>query len=317
MLNLKKQSIKRRKMNRKTFLIAGLFTLMIAACGSKQKADVDKAQNSIKAKEDSLRAVLSDSDLLLLDSLFYKADTGQWDTLSNEELLSNVGKYFLGIPYVAHTLEMEGEEQVVMNLCSLDCVTYLETVLALSKSIKNEDYSVYSYHDNLKDLRYRQGEVNGYTSRLHYFIEWLKDNEQLGLVSIVTNELKVDAFDKQINFMTRHVSSYQKLAADSILVQEMKQIEEKISSEEMYYISEDKLPENEQHIKDGDLIIFATSIEGLDVSHVGFAHWKGDNLHFMHASTGDMKVVVSDLTLYEYLLDMKKNTGILVARALL
>lgn len=309
-------------MNKIASLLLGLFSLIIISCSPQNEAnehskDEEKKVAKVDSKEDSLRAVLSDSSLLLLDHLFQKAKAADWDQLSNEELLSTVGQYFIDVPYVAHTLETEGEEQLVMNLCSLDCVTYLESVLALSKSIKNGSYSISDYHDHLQKLRYRQGKLGDYTSRLHYYSEWLKDNEKLGLLSIISNQLKVEAFDNQVNFMSNHVDSYKQLAADSTLVPEMREIEERISSQEMYYIPKDKIPDYEQDIKDGDIIMYATNIEGLDVSHVALAYWKGDQLHFMHASTADMKVVLSDQTIYEYLLEKEKNTGILLARALL
>lgn len=308
-------------MNKKTaFFLLGLIALIIISCTAQNNEEEHLENNEIKVqnlKEDSLRNVLSDSSRLLLDSLFMTAKTEAWDKLSNEGVLSKVGEYFLDIPYVAHTLETEGEEQLVMNLCSLDCVTYLETVLSLSKSIKSGNYKISDYHDYLKKLRYRQGELGSYTSRLHYYSEWLKDNEELGLLSIISNQSKVEQFDNQVNFMSNHVASYKQLAADSSLVKEMQEIELRISKQEMYYVPKDKIADYEQDIKDGDIIMYATNIEGLDVSHVGIAHWIGDQLHFIHASTAEMKVVLSDQTIYEYLLDKEKNTGILVARALL
>jgi hypothetical protein len=308
------------KMKKASSFLLGLISLIIISCTAQnrgQEHSENKEEKIQNPKEDSLRAVLSDSSLLLLDNLFQKAKAASWDQLPNEAIISKVGQYFIELPYVAHTLEAEGEEQVVMNLCSLDCVTYLESVLALSKSIKNGTYTISDYHDQLKKLRYREGKLGDYSSRLHYYSEWLKDNERLGLLSIVSNQLKVEKFDNQVNFMSNHVASYKQLAADSTLVPKMQAIEERISQQELYYIPKDQLPNYEQSIKDGDIIMYATNIEGLDVSHVALAHWKGDQLHFMHASTADMKVVVSDQTIYEYLLEKEKNSGILVARALL
>ncbi len=308
-------------MNKKVLFLLGLFSLIIISCAPQNEANEhseheEEKVTKIDPKADSLRSVLSDSNLLKLDALFQIAKTEAWDQLKNEELLSKVGQYFIDVPYVAHTLETEEEEQVVMNLCSLDCVTYLESVLALSKSIKNGTYSIVDYHDHLKKMRYRKGELGDYTSRLHYYSEWLKDNEELGLLSIVSNELKVEPFDNQVNFMSNHVSSYKQLAADPSLVPVMQAIEDRISKQELYYIPKGKLPDYEQYIKNGDIIMYATNIEGLDVSHVALAHWEGDQLHFLHASTADMEVVLSDQTIYEYLLGKERNTGVLVARAL-
>ena len=40
-------------------------------------------------------------------------------------------RQFLGIPYVAHTLEVNDREQLVVNTRQLDCTTFVETVTAL------------------------------------------------------------------------------------------------------------------------------------------------------------------------------------------
>ena len=42
------------------------------------------------------------------------------------------GKKFLGIPYVAHTLELGDKEHLIVNLHGLDCTTFVETVVALA-----------------------------------------------------------------------------------------------------------------------------------------------------------------------------------------
>ena len=39
---------------------------------------------------------------------------------------------FLGVPYVAHTLEVNDSEQLVVNTRQLDCTTLVETVTALT-----------------------------------------------------------------------------------------------------------------------------------------------------------------------------------------
>ena len=43
-----------------------------------------------------------------------------------------IGKFFLGTPYVAGTLETKGAEHLVVNLREYDCVTFVENVVALA-----------------------------------------------------------------------------------------------------------------------------------------------------------------------------------------
>jgi hypothetical protein len=67
-------------------------------------------------------------------------------------------------------------------------------------------------------------------------------------------------------------------------------------------------------IKDGDIIAFTTDIDGLDVSHTGFAIFQNNRLHLLHASTRTNMVEISPVPLDEYLAPLRRVTGILVAR---
>src|SRR5690606_29137182 len=53
-------------------------------------------------------------------------------------ILENTALFFLGKPYVAHTLEGSSEELLTVNLREFDCTTFVETVLALSLTTASE-----------------------------------------------------------------------------------------------------------------------------------------------------------------------------------
>ena len=91
-------------------------------------------------------------------------------------------RQFHGVPYVAHTLEVNDREQLVVNTRQLDCTTLVETVTALTLCVKQEKRQWTDYLQALRILRYRQGVLNGYPSRLHYFTDWILDKQQMGLV---------------------------------------------------------------------------------------------------------------------------------------
>ena len=89
---------------------------------------------------------------------------------------------FLGKPYVASTLEVNREEQLVVNTRQLDCTTLVENVVALTLCTQRHLYSARDFMNALVELRYRGGVLDGYASRLHYFTDWIEDNTRLGLV---------------------------------------------------------------------------------------------------------------------------------------
>ena len=87
-------------------------------------------------------------------------------------------------------------------------------------------------------------------------------------------------------------------------------------NQHIHYIGKEHLgltPE-ELPIKDGDIVALVTTIEGLDVTHLGFAIWRGETLHLMHASMKHRKVVIDERSLYEYLQDRKSCPGVRVVR---
>src|SRR5690606_12471803 len=92
-------------------------------------------------------------------------------------------------PYVAHTLEVPGPERLVINLRGLDCVSFVENTLALSRLVRAGVSDFEAFQAEIRALRYRDGAIDGYPSRLHYFTEWIADNERMGRVRDVTPEL--------------------------------------------------------------------------------------------------------------------------------
>ena len=67
-------------------------------------------------------------------------------------------------------------------------------------------------------------------------------------------------------------------------------------------------------LKDGDIIALTTSINGLDVSHMGLIAIVNGVPHLMHASMKAMKVIIDPLPLHKYLNNSKSLTGIRVIR---
>ena len=230
------------------------------------------------------------------------------------ETVVAVGKTFKGIPYVAKTLEIGAVESLVVNLQGLDCTTYVENVLAFSTLLKNNDSDFNSFTDILEKIRYKDGKLDGYGSRLHYFTEWIRNNEQKGLIKDITAEIGGIPIEKEINFMGTHRELYPFLKDDKnfekILV-----TEKELAKNPFCYLPQDQIESNEHFIQTGDIIALATSINGLDVTHTGIATRETDGrIHLLHASTGSMQVEVTKKPLSEYLKGVKKNIGIVVAR---
>lgn len=232
------------------------------------------------------------------------------------ETMVTVGKTFLKTPYVAKTLEIGDRETLVVNLQGLDCTTFVENVLAFSTLLKQEKYDFDAFVLNLEKIRYKDGTMDGYASRLHYFSEWIANNAEKGIVKNITGEIGGEAITKDIDFMSTHRNLYPFLADDTNY-DKIKASENYLNNQAICVLPQAKIAENEHLIEPGDIIALATSIEGLDVTHTGIATREKDGrIHLLHASTGAMEVEVSRLPLADYLKQIKGNTGIMVARPL-
>ena len=226
-------------------------------------------------------------------------------------------KQMLGVPYVAGTLDGNEEEQLVVRTDALDCTTCVETVLALCIADKRDKRDFEGFKKALTDVRYRNGILNGYTSRLHYFSDWIRNNEQMGFVKECTSETAcAQPKELWLDFMTTHVDSYLPMKKNPELVKEMATHEKNWQGtvvacipKEMLNLSPEKL-----EIKNGDILAITTDIKGLDVVHVGFAFWKGEKLHLLHASSVAKKAIEDSLSLYEYSKNKKAHTGVRVVR---
>ena len=240
---------------------------------------------------------------------------GMYDGNFGETMVS-VGKTFMKTPYVAKTLEIGDTETLIVNLHGLDCTTFVENVLDLSKLLRADDLSFDTFIKNLETIRYKDGELDGYASRLHYFSEWIANNAEKGLLQDITGEIGGAEITKDINFMSTHRDLYPFLEDDTNF-SKIKASENYLNNQAICVLAQDKIAENEHLIQSGDIIALATSINGLDVTHTGIATREKDGrIHLLHASTGSMQVEVSKLPLADYLKGIKSNTGIMVARPL-
>jgi len=229
-------------------------------------------------------------------------------------LLLEIGKTFLETPYVAHTLEKGDTEKLVVNLREMDCTTFAENCLALSRTLRRKDPGFNDFLRELQLIRYHEGTINGYPSRLHYFSDWIYDNNQKGTVKSLSQEIAHTLVPKKINFMSRHTESYPILQRIPEYVPLIAAREAEISNRMTWFIPENRLAVVENKIHDGDIVGITTNIEGLDISHVVLAVRLSGRIRFIHASSKEMKVVISNETLEEYLLNSKMASGIMVAR---
>ena len=247
-----------------------------------------------------------------------------YSRLSIGDLIVRIGETFVGTPYAPYTLEVPGEEALVIELDQLDCVTFVENVLALARFVQTVPDELLLAPTGglqrplfawlLEDIRYRGGELVEYPSRLHYFSEWISDNDAMGLVRDVSQELGGGADSEPIDFMTTHSAAYRQLGEDPDFLTELRAIEERLSAEPRYYIPEDRIAALEAGILDGDIIAATSTVAGLDIAHTGIALWRDGRLHLLHAPLAGGVVQISEVPLAERIQRIDSQDGVMVAR---
>lgn len=228
-------------------------------------------------------------------------------------ILEKTALFFLGKPYVPHTLEGGNDEQLTVNLREFDCATFVESVLALSLTTASEEPTFETFLELLQSLRYRNGEVDCYASRLHYATDWLWENEQRGVICNLSASLGGVKEEKPLNFITTHRDAYSRLKEDDAMLDRIALTEEEVNLRGgFYYLPKERIKKMADHIPHMAIILFTTAIEGLDVTHMGFAFRKGEHLTFLHASSTG-KVKVDERSIEEYTRNQRNTTGIIVA----
>lgn len=208
-----------------------------------------------------LPAAAQEKDSIKVEALLQKASALPGD--SSRTMF--FARQMLGVPYVAGTLDEGNEENLVVHLDKVDCTTFVETVLALALADKDKERNFGSFKKALQHIRYRGGVLNGYPSRLHYFSEWIKDNERKGIVKERTDEFSTLQQELHLNFMSTHPDSYRQLKDNPSLVAEIVRQEQALNGSVVTYFPKDQLsyPPYKLNIKDGDILAITTNITDL------------------------------------------------------
>ncbi|MBS1792139.1 MAG: DUF1460 domain-containing protein [Acidobacteria bacterium] len=185
------------------------------------------------------------------------------------ERMKTISGKLLGSTYLVNSLigSPTEPEMLVTRMDGFDCITYLETVLALAHAKSLDEFPAL-----LRKIRYRNGEVT-YQQRLHYATEWAAHLMQLGWLSNMTVGETVVVRDKLLD-----------------LVPGIPPINAR-----MRYYPKHELSAVSRWLKDGDLILFASGRKGLDVSHAGMIVRNGEQVLMRNASRSHKKVVELDL----------------------
>ncbi len=246
--------------------------------------------------------------------------------LSMAEGVIAAGKTFIGNPYPKSNVETSGKtpegkvvlqpigkEVLVINLKKFDCVTFVESMVSLTETQMAASPTYNTFKDNIAHMRYRNGNID-YAARLHYYSDWLFENEKRGVLTNITKEIGGEIFNKDVFYMSYKRDTLYGNMADPTTFNTIKNVEETITKREKWYIPKERVADIESKLKDGDIIGITNVMDGMDMAHTGFVIWQNGRAYMLHASSQFRQVIITDVPLVDYLLRNKGQSGIMVGR---
>jgi cell wall-associated NlpC family hydrolase len=227
------------------------------------------------------RAKPRDLDRQRLQQVLLKARSRQ----SIGDRMDRLSRHFLLQSYKQNPLigSPDTPEVFTASLDGFDCVTYIETVLALSRSSTPDEFAGW-----LRKIRYRDGRIE-WKHRNHYMTLWLRNNIRIGVVRPIRSKVRRSMKVRTLN-----------------LLPGLRPVQTKFGC-----VPKQSLRGLLPLLQTGDLIFFASTRKNLDVFHCGILVRNDGDLRIRHASRTQNAVVEQDLTDF---LQRNRMAGIIVAR---
>lgn len=311
------------KLQKKYLLLAGSSGLVVMAFALPALRG-NKAAAAIAAPPAALPKPAANKPLAMVDfkgvstfnKLLARAERLNYSKQSIGDLVGSVGLNFAGTKYENYTLEKHPDTEIcTVNLKSLDCVTFVETSLAMARLLKKNETTPRDLADEVSYIRYRDGNLDGFASRLHYLTDWVDDNGSKGVIKDITSTLPgAKPYEKKVSLMSARPKEYVQLRKHPELIPAIAKFEKQIATRKHFYVPKANFAQAEPSLQTGDVIAITTSASILDCTHTGICYRDKDNkVRFMHASSKHHKVYI-DTTLADYLAEKRYDTGIIVAR---
>lgn len=209
------------------------------------------------------------------------------DAGSLGERTERISAHFLGRPYFTNPLGggPHTPEIFKASLEGFDCVTYIETALALARSRAIDEFM-----DELRAMRYEDGQINFYR-RNHYMVDWVANNQKRGIIKDITT-------GPEAVVKTRTLSLIEALPAKTVSFR---------------CFPKRSVSRIQGGIETGDVMLFASIRKTLDVFHAGILIKGADEISLRHASRTAGRVTEQSLAGF---LSAHRMSGFILLRPL-
>ena len=255
------------------------------------------------------------------NAVIAKAERENWRKLPIGERTARIARELVAIPYINYSLEVDDKiESPVANLTGMDCWTFYENSLAISRMLAHKP-GPYKPQDMLHMIeieRYRGGICTGsFLSRLHHLEEVFHDNQRRGYAINITSRIPgAQRLSREIKEMTVQWQSYRYLKNNPALVPQMSEIEKQVSRLPVYHIPRTKVRAAENYLQNGDICAISSTSSGGYTSHVGLIVRINNRAYFAHATSDRDKgrMTIIDRPITDYLTGSSDHAGIIICR---
>lgn len=197
-----------------------------------------------------------------------------------------LSRHFLGHPYEANPLigSADTAEVFTASVDGFDCVTYIETIVALARASNVDDFK-----DWLRKIRYEQGLIQ-WERRNHYMTAWIRNNIREEIIRPVSaRAVPILSRERVLNVVPG-------LTPQRVRVK---------------CVAKVAMPRLAPILHSGDLIFFVSTRKNLDVFHAGIIVRDRTGMLMRHASRSQGFVVEQELGDF---LKANRMTGVIVMR---
>lgn len=260
-------------------------------------------------------STLDERSTAKLDSWFrYTAKLAPADHFG--ALVADVAKFHVGSPYYHEPQPSEEPRTIDITLTSHQCVSLIEQSIAVASCHLLGTRTTSCFVRMIEKLRYRHGRFQGYTSRLHYFVDWYNDNIKRGTLGHLGESHTFRLWKRKFQVMSKRPDRYPILKSASKR-REIESIEESLSNNPFPVIPKHEVARASDQFEHGDIIGIVTHHGGLAVTHVGLAFQAHDGtVRLLHASSYHERVVITVEDITNYIERTPKRQGIMTARPL-
>ena len=197
-----------------------------------------------------------------------------------------LSRHFLGHSYRPNPLigSADTSEVFTAALDGFDCVTYIETILALARASNVDDFVEW-----LRKIRYDRGRIR-WERRNHYMTLWIRNNVREGIIRPVSMAAVPIVSRKRV------LNVVPGLAAERT---------------HLKCVPKPAVGRLAAHLQSGDLMFFVSTRKNLDVFHAGIIVRDGKSLLMRHASRSRGLVVEQQLSEF---LKANRMAGVIVVR---